>query len=101
MDSVLDVRKFKVKRNLLLGTLSLIFEIGAVFLTIKLRYTGMVPISTIVLVLMFVGRFNSQLSIVPSLMDDVSQIMGESKKPLEILNTPHEIVDKTEKKLKV
>ena len=101
MDSVLDVRKFKVKRNLLLGTLSLIFEIGAVFLTIRLRYTGMVPISTIVLVLMFVGRFNSQLSIVPFLMDDVSQIMGESKEPLEILRTPHEIVDKTEKKLKV
>jgi ABC-type bacteriocin/lantibiotic exporter with double-glycine peptidase domain len=95
------VRKFKTKRNLLLGIIAVIFEIGSVFLAVKLRYNGEVEISTIVLVLMFVGRFVGQLSIIPNIIDDVSRIMGESKKPLEILNTPHEIVDKTERKLKV
>jgi len=84
-----------------LGIIAVIFEIGSVFLAVKLRYNGEVEISTIVLVLMFVGRFVGQLSIIPNIIDDVSRIMGESKKPLEILNTPHEIVDKTEKKLKV
>ena len=100
VDAQLEVRKFKTKRNLLLGIIAVIFEIGSVFLAVKLRYNGEVEISTIVLVLMFVGRFVGQLSIIPNIIDDVSRIMGESKKPLEILNTPHEIVDKTEKKIK-
>ncbi|MBQ7073480.1 hypothetical protein IJM86_00075 [bacterium] len=67
----------------------------------KLRYDGEVEISTIVLVFMFVGRFVGQLRIIPNIIDDVSRIMGESKKSLNILNTPHEIVDKSEKKLKI
>ncbi len=101
VDAQLNVRKFKTIRNLLLGIIAIVFEIWAILFAVKLRYDGEVEISTIVLVFMFVGRFVGQLRIIPNIIDDVSRIMGESKKPLEILNTPHEIVDKSEKKLKI
>ena len=95
------MRNFKIKRNILLGVVTLIFEVCSILISVRLWYLDIVAISTIMLVVMYVGRFIAELRTIPFLLDDVSRIMGESKKPLEILNTPHEIVDKTEKKLKV
>jgi ABC-type multidrug transport system fused ATPase/permease subunit len=46
-------------------------------------------------------KITNQLSNVRHILKSMSRALGESTEMLEILETPHEIVDLTDKKLKI
>lgn len=78
-----------------------IFFIWSVYFAIKARWNWLIPASIIILVQMYVMRISNQLSNVRYILRSMSQALWESTEMLEILNTPHEIQDKTNKKLKI
>ena len=61
----------------------------------------LVPASIILLVQMYVMKISEQLSNVRYILRSMSRALWESTEMLEILNTPHEIQDHTNKKLKI
>jgi len=78
-----------------------IFFIWSVYFAIKARWNWLIPASIIILVQMYVMRISNQLSNVRYILRSMSQALWESTEMLEILNTPHEIQDHTNKKLKI
>lgn len=77
------------------------FSMGSIYFSIKARWAWLVPASVIILVQMYVGRIADQLSSVRFILKNLSRTLWESTEMLEILNTPHEIQDNTNKKLKI
>ena len=77
------------------------FSIWSIYFSIKARWAWLVPASVIILVQMYVGRIADQLSNVRFILKNLSRTLWESTEMLEILNTPHEIQDNTNKKLKI
>lgn len=78
-----------------------IFFIWSVYFSIKARWNWLIPASIIILVQMYVMRISNQLSNVRYILRSMSQALWESTEMLEILNTPHEIQDYTNKKLQI
>lgn len=77
------------------------FCIWSIYFAIKARWAGLIPASVIILVQMYVVKISEELSNVRFILKSLSRTLWESTEMLEILNTPHEIVDRTDKKLKI
>jgi len=78
-----------------------IFSIWSIYLAIKAWWAWLVPASVILLVQLYVIRIANQLSDVRFILKSLSKALWESTEMLEILNTPHEIQDLTDKKIKI
>ena len=83
------------------GMVSCTFWIWSIYLSIKARWNWLIPASVILLVQMYVVRISNQLSNIKHILKAMSRALWESTEMLEILNTPHEIQDHTNKKLKI
>ena len=77
------------------------FCIWSIYFSIKARWAWLIPASVILLVQMYVVRIADQLSDIRFILKSLSRTLWESTEMLEILNTPHEIEDHTNKKLKI
>ena len=77
------------------------FWIWSIYFAIKARWAGLIPASIIILVQMYVIRIANQLSNVRHILKSMSRALWESTEMLEILNTPHEIIDNTNKELAI
>lgn len=77
------------------------FAILSIYFAIKARWLWLIPASIILLVQMYVMKISEQLSNVRYILRSMSRALWESTEMLEILNTPHEIQDHTDKKLKI
>jgi len=77
------------------------FWIWSIYFAIKARWAGLIPASIIILVQMYVIRIANQLSNVRHILKSMSRALWESTEMLEILNTPHEIIDNTDQKLAI
>ena len=78
-----------------------IFSIWSLFIAIKAWWAWLIPASVILLVQLYVMRMANQLSDVRYILKSLSRALWESTEMLSILNTPHEIQDHTNKKLKI
>ena len=78
-----------------------IFSIWSIYLAIKAWWAWLVPASVILLVQLYVIRIANPLSDVRYILKSLSRALWESTEMLEILNTPHEIQDLTDKKIKI
>ena len=78
-----------------------IFSIWSLFIAIKAWWAWLIPASVILLVQLYVMRMANQLSDVRYILKSLSRALWESTEMLSILNTPHEIQDYTNKKLKI
>ena len=83
------------------GVVTWVFGIWSIYFAIKARWLWLIPASIIILVQMYVMKIADQLSNVRHILKSVSRALWESTEMLEILNTPHEIQDHTNKKLKI
>ena len=72
-----------------------------IYLSIRAWWNWLIPASVVILVQMYLIKISSQLSSVRYILKDMSRALWESTEMLEILNTPHEIQDHTDKKLKI
>ena len=77
------------------------FGIWSIYFSIRARWNWLVPASMIILVQMYVVKIANQLSNVRHILKSMSRALWESTEMLEILNTPHEIQDHTNKKLQI
>ena len=78
-----------------------IFSIWSIYFAIKARWAWLIPASVIILVQLYVIKIANQLSELRYILKSLSRALWESTEMLEILNTPHEVQDHTNKKLKV
>ena len=78
-----------------------IFSLWSIYLAIKAWWAWLVSASIIILVQLYVMRIANQLSNVRYILKSMSRALWESTEMLEILNTPHEIQDHTNKKIKI
>ena len=78
-----------------------VFGMWALYFAIKARWAWLIPASIILLVQMYVMRISNQLSSIRYVLKSISRALWESKEMLEILNTPHEIQDHSNKKIKI
>ena len=83
------------------GLVTWTFWILSIYFAIKARWNWVIPASIILLVQMYVMKIADQLSNVRYILRSMSRALWESTEMLEILNTPHEIQDHTNKKLKI
>ena len=77
------------------------FSMWLIYLSIRAWWNWLIPASVVILVQMYLIKISSQLSSVRYILKDMSRALWESTEMLEILNTPHEIQDHTDKKLKI
>ena len=78
-----------------------IFSIWALYFSIKARWNWLIQASVVILVQMYLVKITNDLSNIRHILKSMSRTLWESTEMLEILNTPHEIVDYSNKKLKV
>ena len=83
------------------GMTTCTFGILSIYFAIKARWAWLVPASVIILVQLYVMRISNQLSNIRHILKALSRALWESTEMLEILNTPHEIQDNTNKKIKI
>ena len=83
------------------GMTASIFSIWSIYFAIKAWGAWIVSASVIILVQLYVMRISNQLSNIRYILKAMSRALWESTEMLEILNTPHEIQDHTNKKLKI
>ena len=83
------------------GMTTCIFSIWSIYFAIKARWAWLIPASVIILVQLYVIKISNQLSELRYILKSLSRALWESTEMLEILNTPHEIEDHTDKKLKI
>ena len=83
------------------GVITCIFGIWSIYFAIKAWWSGLIPASVIILVQLYVMRISNQLSNVRHILKALSRALWESTEMLEILETPHEIQDYTNKKIKI
>ncbi len=81
--------------------LTRIFSFWALYISIRARWNWLIQASVVILVQMYLVKITNELSNVRYILKALSRTLWESKEMLEILNTPHEIKDHTDKKLKV
>ena len=96
-------KKFRImERTFFLSSIvTCVFWISSIYFAIKAWWNWLVPASIIILVQMYVVKIANQLSSVRFILKSLSRTLWESTEMLEILNTPHEIQDHTNKKLKI
>jgi len=78
-----------------------VFSMWSIYFAIKARWAWLVPASVIILVQLYVIKIADRLSDIRYILKSLSRALWESTEMLEILNTPHEIQDHTNKKLKI
>ncbi len=83
------------------GALLIIFEFVAIYITVKLWWLSLISAGTIVLVQTYVIKLFDQMSWLDNIFKRLNKSVGDSAEMLEILETPHEIQDKTDKKLNI
>ena len=83
------------------GMTTCIFGIWSIYFAIKAWWAWVIPASVIILVQLYVMRISNQLSNIRHILKAMSRALWESTEMLEILNTPHEIQDYTNKKIKI
>ncbi len=83
------------------GLVSCIFWVWSIYFAIKARWNWLIPASVILLVQMYVVKISNQLANIKHILKAMSRALWESTEMLEILKTPHEIQDHTNKKLKI
>ena len=83
------------------GIVTCSFWIWSIYFSIRAWWNWLIPASVILLVQMYTVRIANQLSNVRHILKSMSRALWESTEMLEILNTPHEIQDHTNKKLKI
>lgn len=81
--------------------LSRIFSLLALYLSIRARWNWLIQASVVILVQMYLVKITNDLSYIRHILKSLSRTLWESTEMLEILNTPHEIVDKSDKRLKI
>jgi len=81
--------------------LTWIFGIGAIYFSIRAWWAWLIQAWVVILIQLYVMKITNQLSNVRHILKSMSRALGESTEMLEILETPHEIVDLTDKKLKI
>ena len=81
--------------------LTWIFSLWALYISIKARWNWIIQASVVILVQMYLVKITDYLSYVRYILKSMSKTLWESTEMLEILNTPHEIIDYTDKKLKI
>ena len=81
--------------------LSRIFSLLALYLSIRARWNWLIQASVVILVQMYLVKITNDLSYIRHILKSLSRTLWESTEMLEILNTPHEIIDKSDKKLKI
>ncbi len=81
--------------------LTRIFSFWVLYISIRARWNWLIQASVVILVQMYLVKITNELSNVRYILKALSRTLWESKEMLEILNTPHEIKDHTDKKLKV
>lgn len=77
------------------------FEIWAIYLAIKSRGNGLISAGTIILIQVYIFKVFEQLFNIRNILKQMNRAIGESAEMLEILDTQHEIVDHSTKKLQV
>ena len=83
------------------GMTASIFSVWSVYFAIKAWGIWLIPASVIILVQLYVMRISNQLSNIRYILRSLSRALWESTEMLEILQTPHEIQDHTNKKIKI
>ena len=83
------------------GIITWAFGIWSIYFAIKARGNWLIPASVIILVQLYVIKIANQLSNVRYILRSMSRALWESTEMIEILNTPHEIQDLTDKKIKI
>ena len=94
-------RRLWERTYFLSGMTTCIFGIWSIYFAIKARWNWLIPASVIILVQLYVIKIAGQLSNVRHILRSMSRALWESTEMLEILNTPHEIKDLTDKKIKI
>jgi len=103
-----EAMKFKWKRWItserafaISWVLTWIFTFWALYVSLKARWNWLIQASVVILVQMYLVKITNELSSIRYILKSLSRTLWESKEMLEILNTPHEIQDHTNKKLKI
>ncbi|MDR2541724.1 MAG: hypothetical protein LBD11_08565 [Candidatus Peribacteria bacterium] len=83
------------------GLTSLILEIGTIYVALNLRGQGIISIGVIVLLQSYVLQLIDELGNMSNAFRAFFRCTAEIGEIVEIVDTPHSVVDKTDKKLKV
>jgi len=81
--------------------LTWIFSFWALYFSIRAWWNWVIQASIVILVQMYLVKITNELSNVRYILKALSRTLWESKEMLEILNTPHEVKDYSNKKLKI
>lgn len=81
--------------------LIVMFEIFAIYFAIQARGQGIISAGIIILIQVYIFKVFDQLFDVRQVLKKFNRVIGESAEMLEILDTPHEIIDHTDKELVV
>ena len=81
--------------------LTWLFTFWALYISLKAWWNWLIQASVVILVQMYLVKITNELSNIRYILKALSRTLWESKEMLEILNTPHEIQDHTDKKLKI
>jgi len=81
--------------------LTWVFTFWALYISLKAWWNWLIQASVVILVQMYLVKITNELSSIRHILKALSRTLWESKEMLEILNTPHEIQDHTDKKLKI
>lgn len=81
--------------------LILAFEISAIYFAIQARGKWLISAGVIILIQVYIFKVFEQLFNVRQILKSLNRSIWESAEMLEILDTPHEIIDKTNNELHV
>ena len=79
----------------------ILLEVGVIFIAIKLRGNGVLELGMIILLQMYVIRIMESLRSIGHTLRTFFRCIAEIGEVVEIINTPHSVVDTTDKKLKI
>ena len=106
--TIWETMKFKWKRREISErafatswVLTWVFTFWALYISLKAWWNWLIQASVVILVQMYLVKITNELSNIRYILKALSRTLWESKEMLEILNTPHEIQDHTDKKLKI
>ncbi|MDR3168666.1 MAG: ABC transporter ATP-binding protein/permease [Candidatus Peribacteria bacterium] len=83
------------------GLTGLILEIGTIYISLLLRGQGIIEIGVIVLLQTYVLTLIQQLGEMGNTFRNFFRCMAEIGEVVEIIDTPHSVIDHSDKKLKV
>ena len=92
----------RMTRNyLFLNIFSLVFRIACLWVCVWLWGSGVITVWVIVLVQLYIGRYTTLLYNSERIFRTLNQTIWESTEMLAILNTPSEVQDRSDKKIKI